>query len=100
MLRYTGFGDNHSITVVVIGDGVSKAMNIDVKASPFLLTFPQANYPIAVLNAVDDGPAPVLTLLPQSILNIVYPTPPPVPTTAVGLSPRSQFKVWFLYQGV
>lgn len=98
-MRYSGFGNNCTVTIAIVGDGTTKTINIDLTASPFLLQFPKTNYPVALVSKVDDGPTPTVTLQPNALLTVTYPTAPNAPTSAAGFSPRSQFQVWFLYPG-
>ena len=99
MITYTGKSDAEVCTIGVLGDGVLKTATIDLKKAPFLLTFPQSNFPVNFALLVQDGPVPQIVLGAQAVITIAYPTPLAAPTSQTGYSPRSQFQLWLLYQG-
>jgi hypothetical protein len=102
-LRYNGNGGFDAITIYIFGDGSSKSIDVNLKASPFVFNF-QGNPPSeAVLMNRSGEPDVQLQFNPTtSILSITFGNPPPaVDFTLAG--PRfggRELKIAFAYSSV
>lgn len=100
MLLYTGTVDgSQSALIVVLGDGVSTQLVIDLKKSPLLLNFPSSHYPIQARILPKDGPTPTVTLGANAVVTLTWAKPFAGPPSIASMSPRSQFVLYFIYAG-
>ena len=97
-LRYTGSGDEGSANILVIGDGTSKTLTVDLSQPPFSIPFGTA-YPSAVsYNLGVDGGAPLqsVTIDNRGDVTITFATPPPASDLQT-MSPRSRVDLQLIY---
>lgn len=95
MLQYSGFSHEYGIKLIVIGDGESKSLAVDLKKQPFGVMF-QGSFPTGVMVRNADGERPTCTIDSQGVLTLTYQAPLSPPMEG-SLTPRSQLDVYLLY---
>jgi hypothetical protein len=96
-IRYIGAGNLTWVDVMLLGDGTSTSVAIDLTQAPFDLNF-QGNYPIALSHQTVTGEQPSsVTISGSGILQFQYANPIPAMIDLPSLTPRYRVKVGLIY---
>jgi hypothetical protein len=97
-IRYTGFGDTYSATLILYGDGTSTSISIDVTLSPFDIDFSKGGPTGAFLASQTSDPAATISYEPADHrVTINFDFPPPEVSYTNPVPGGRQFVVRFLY---
>lgn len=95
MLQYSGYRSEYGVKLILLGDGQSKSVSIDLKKEPFGISF-GGSFPKAVVLRSADGERPACTTDGSGVITITYQQPLGVPMENT-LTPRSQLDLYLLY---
>jgi hypothetical protein len=98
MLQYSGFRFEYGVKLIVIGDGLSKRLDVDLRKDPFGFSF-SGNFPRAAFVREADGERPTCSVNDNGILTLTYETALPIPMQG-SLTPRSQLQVVLLFESI
>src|SRR5215510_10677882 len=103
MVYYSGYTSEYGLKLIIIGDGETKTVAIDLRKMPIGMDF-QGNFPKQVfMRSADAGSAPAgpsstnpVVTMNEAVLTLDFPDPLPAPGAGT-LSPRCQLDVILLY---
>jgi hypothetical protein len=96
IMHYSGYQTEYGIKLIVLGDGESKSIDIDLSKEPIGMNF-QGNNPVDVFVKHTDGEKPTCTINNSGVITLTYQTPLAIPMEG-SLSPRSQLDLILLYE--
>jgi hypothetical protein len=97
-IRYTGFGDTYSATLILYGDGTSTSVSIDVTLSPFDIDFSKGGATGAFLASPTSDPAATISYEPSNNTVTVNFEFPPAEVSYTHPTPGGrQLVIRFLY---
>lgn len=104
MIQYTGIADQFKATIVVFGDGTTRALDIDFSKEPFNIKF-TSNAPVRAVEFKDSPDSPPRLEQVEFVkpnLKVRFESAPPVTNFDyaaghVGM-PRTKFEVYFVYE--
>jgi hypothetical protein len=94
-MHYSGYRFEYGIKLIVLGDGQSTQVKVDLRKQPFGIDF-QGHYPKKLfIRQADESPMPIATI-EAAVLVLTYPSALPVVGEGT-LSPRSQLDITLLF---